>query len=110
MEKNTPLRIKAIVCTGVALGGLTACKTEVKAGDTGIATNSMSLRTDVLSPRSDYCDINSGNRVKLVRHSYIDYDTYEEPVTLIENLTEGVECSGWTSDSNLSEDFEWDKK
>lgn len=105
MERNIPLKVKAIVCAGIALGGLTACKPEVKSGDTGIATDTMSLETNILSPNSDYCDINKGQNVELVRRSYVDYGTYKEPVTLIKS----DECSGWTSDSNLSKNFEWNK-
>lgn len=105
MERNIPFKVKALVCAGVALGGLTACKPEIKSGDTGVATDTMSLKTNVLSPNSDYCNINDGDNVKVVRQSYIDYGAYKEPVTLIKN----DRCSGWTSDSNLSSDFEWNK-
>ena len=100
-EKHIPL--KALVCAGVALGGLTACKPDIKSGDKGIATTTMSLKTNILSSNSDTCDINSGDNVEVVRQSYIDYGTYNENVTLIKN----DECSGWTSDSNLPKNFKW---
>ena len=105
MEKYIPLKIKALVCAGVAIGGLTACKPKINSGDTGVATDSMSLRTNVLSPNSDYCSINNGEKVKVIRQSYVDYGAYKEPVTLIKS----DKCSGWTSDSNLSSDFDWNK-
>lgn len=100
-----PLKIKALVCAGVALGGLTACKPDIKSGDTGIATDTMSLKIDIKDPNSKKCDFNVGDNVEVVRQSYIDYDTYNENVTLVKN----DECSGWTSDSNLPNNFKWNK-
>jgi len=108
MEKNIPFKIKAIALAGVALGTLSGCgnnSNQVEAGDTGTASTRMSLKTNVLNNSSNYCDINKGQNVELVRRSYVDYGTYKEPVTLIKS----DECSGWTSDSNLSKNFEWNK-
>ena len=45
MERNIPLKVKAIACASLALGGLTACGSSIKEGDLGVSKDNIALVT-----------------------------------------------------------------
>jgi len=97
MEKNIPLKIKALVCAGLTLGGLTRCGGDQtqrpEVGDTGVARISMEGVMDynqIKFPK-DTCVIESGTVYKV-----IDKSTLNLPSTRIschyDKSTDRNEC------------------
>ena len=110
MEKINSLKAKAIVLTGLTLGGLSlsACDPQVEDGSKGVAKEKLELVINPLEPliNRKYCNIDEGEKVTKGRDSYVSDGTISVDVTLIK----GENCSGWSYENDFMDDFEWDKK
>lgn len=107
MEKNIPLKIKAIACASLALGGLTACGSSIKEGDLGVSKDNIALVKNPLDPLIErkYCEIDKGESVEKGRDSYVSDGTISVDVTLIKS----DDCSGWSYNKDYLNDFDWNK-
>lgn len=110
MKENTPLKVKALVCAGVALGGLTGCGGPIiSEGDMGVAKDNLSLVVNPLDSLIErkYCEIDKGESVEKGRDSYVSFDNgvTSADVTFIK----GDDCSGWSYNNDYLDDFDWKK-
>ena len=110
MEKINSLKAKAIVLTGLTLGGLSlsACDPQVEDDSKGVAKEKLELVINPLDPliNRKYCTIDEGEEVTKGRDSYVSDGTMSVDVTLIE----GENCSGWSFNNDYLEYIDWGKK
>ncbi|MBP6989538.1 hypothetical protein KBB48_02065 [Candidatus Shapirobacteria bacterium] len=97
MEKNIPLKIKALVCAGLTLGGLTRCGGDQtqrpEVGDTGVARISMEGVMDynqIKFPK-DTCVIESGTVYKVIDKSTLNLPSIRS-TCFIDESTGMKEC------------------